>query len=379
MRWMAAALMALAAAVAAMAMALSDGPPERADALPSSAGPLAVRRVAGPFEHPWGLAFLPDGAMLVTERQGRLWRVGADGAKTEVAGLPPVEEDGQGGLLDVLAARDFAATREIFLTYAAPDPAGSRTTLAAARLAAAGDRLEDLRVLFEQTPPVRSGRHFGSRVVEGSDGTLFVTVGDRGDPPNAQDPARSIGKVLRVARDGSVPADNPFAGTPGTRPEIWSLGHRNPQGMALDAEGRLWTVEHGARGGDEINRPEAGRNYGWPRISYGTHYSGAAFPGSAAPGLEQPVYYWDPSIAPSGMVVYSGRLWPEWAGDIFVGALKFRLLARLDREGDRITGEERLFKELFGRIRDVREGPDGALWFLTDEDDGGLYRVTPAR
>ena len=368
-----------ACAVAAVALLLLPGPRAVAGSFETSAGRGAVERVAGPFDSPWGFAFLPGGAMLVTEQGGRLWHLAADGTRTEVAGVPESVEAGQGGLLDVAAARDFAESREIFLSYSAP--AGgreTRTTLAAAQLSEGGERLEAVRVLFAQDPPVASGRHFGSRIVEAPDGTLFVTVGDRGDPPLAQRTDATIGKVLRVARDGSVPADNPFVGREGHAPEIWSLGHRNPQGAALDADGRLWTVEHGARGGDEINRPEPGLNYGWPRISYGTEYSGEPFPGSRAPGLEQPLFYWDPSIAPSGMTIYSGRLWPDWEGDIFVGALKARLVARLEREQGRVVERERLFEDAFGRVRDIREGPDGALWFLTDERDGGLYRVRPA-
>jgi glucose/arabinose dehydrogenase len=365
-------------AVAAGAVLWAAGTEAGARSFETSAGRVEVARVAGPFDSPWGLAFLPGGAMLVTEQGGALWHI-SGGERREVAGVPESVEIGQGGLLDVAAARDFAETRTVFLTYTAP--AGgreTRTTLAKARLSESGDRLEDVSVLFEQDPPVASGRHFGSRVVEAPDGTLFVTVGDRARRPFGQDRDKTIGKVLRVARDGSIPPDNPFVHDPDTASEIWSLGHRNAQGAALDAEGRLWTVEHGARGGDEVNRPEPGRNYGWPRISYGTHYSGEDFPAERAPGLEQPLFYWDPSIAPSGMTIYSGRLWPEWEGDIFVGALKFRLISRLERDGGEIREAERLFEGEFGRIRDVREGPDGALWFLTDAGDGGVYRVTPA-
>jgi len=364
-------------AVLSVILAALSATPAASQSFETSAGPVAVERVAGPFEHPWAVAFLPGGAKLVTERGGTLWHLGPVGARQSVAGLPEIAAVGQGGLLDVVAARDFAKTRTVFLTYAAPDGGATRTTLAKARLGAEGARLTDLAVLWQQDPAIDSGRHFGSRVVEALDGTLWVTVGDRGNRPLAQHRDKMIGKVIRVARGGSAPPDNPFVGADARDP-IWSIGHRNPQGAAMDAEGRLWTVEHGAKGGDEINRPEAGRNYGWPEISYGTHYSGRPFPGTHAPGMEQPVYYWDPSIAPSGMAIYSGRLWPEWAGDIFVGALKFQLIARLERTGDSITGEERLFEDAYGRIRDVREGPDGALWYLTDEPNGALYRVTPA-
>ncbi|MGF1447186.1 MAG: PQQ-dependent sugar dehydrogenase [Pikeienuella sp.] len=364
---------------AGAAWALGGTPPEAAERVQTSAGAVLVERMAGPFDHPWGVTFLPGGEILVTERSGAVIHLGSSGPRA-LEGVPSSVEDGQGGMLDVVAARDFAQTREIFLSYAAPAGGGAtRTTLTAAKLSADGTRLDDLRVLFQQEPPVDSGRHFGSRIVEAPDGTLFVTIGDRGDPPLAQHADKTIGKVVRVTRDGAVPADNPFVDDPQTRDEIWSIGHRNAQGAALDGDGRLWTVEHGARGGDEINRPEAGKNYGWPRISYGTEYSGWSFPGSAAPGLEQPAFYWDPSIAPSGMTIYSGALWPEWAGDFFVGALKSRLISRLEFGPDgKLREVERLIANDYGRVRDVREGPDGALWFLTDASDGALYRIRPA-
>lgn len=368
----------LCIALAGVMVWRTGAPAANATEFETSAGTVTVERMAGPFEHAWAVTFLGDDGLLVTERGGTLWHIAADGTRQQVGGMPAITVGGQGGLLDVVAARDFAETREIFLTYAAPDGSRTRTTLTAARLSADGARLTDLRVLFAQDPAVSSGFHFGSRVVEAPDGTLFVTVGDRGTPRYAQDDAATIGKVMRVTRAGTVPADNPFATADGPRAQIWSLGHRNPQGAGLDGQGRLWTVEHGARGGDEINRPQPGLNYGWPRISYGTHYSGAPHPGSAEAGLEQPVHYWDPSIAPSGLMIYSGALWPAWTGDIFVGALKSQFLSRLDREGDSVVGEERLFDDAFGRVRDVREGPGGAIWFLTDAGEGALYRMVPA-
>jgi glucose/arabinose dehydrogenase len=337
-----------------------------------------VELVAEPFSHPWAVTFLSERAMLVTERGGELWRVGPEGVKAKVAGVPEVRAVGQGGLLDVVAARDFAASREIFLTYSEPRGDKSGTAVALARLSGDGDALEDLRVIFRQKPAVSSSIHYGSRVVEAPDGTLWITLGERGQPTQAQNLRSHLGKIVRINRDGSVPRDNPQGlGLP----EIWSYGHRNPQGAALDLEtGALWTVAHGAKGGDEINRPERGRNYGWPVITYGKDYSGMQIGvGTHKDGMEQPVYHWDPSIAPSGMAIYSGRLWPEWKGDIFVGALKFQLISRLEREGDEITGEERLLEDAYGRIRDVREGPDGALWFVTDEDPGGLFRIRPAK
>jgi glucose/arabinose dehydrogenase len=345
----------------------------------TSAGIVTVEKMAGNFYHPWAVAFLPGGAILVTERGGRLWRLGPDGERVEVTGVPAVKAKGQGGLLDVVAARDFAEAREIFLTYAEPVGDGSRTAVAVARLSDDTKHLENVRTIFRQQPKTGATIHYGSRIVEALDGTLWVALGERKLSTQAQSPVSHIGKVVRINRDGSAPRDNPFIGAIALD-EIWSFGHRNPQGAALDPEtGALWTVEHGAKGGDEINKPEAGRNYGWPVISYGTTYAGTQIGvGTEKEGMEQPVFYWDPSIAPSGMMIYSGKLWPEWQGDIFVGALKFQLISRLDRQGDSITGEERLFKEIYGRVRDVREGPEGAIWFLTDEDEGGLFRITPA-
>ncbi len=345
----------------------------------SSAGQLAVAKIAGPLAHPWAVTFLPDKTMLVTERGGRLVHVTPTGEMAEVAGAPKVRTGGQGGLLDVVAARDFAESREVFLTFSAPDGDFSHTAVAIARLDDAARTLEDLRVIFRQSPGGTSSLHFGSRVVEAPDGTLWVTLGERGSKTHAQSPANHLGKVVRINRDGSVPNDNPFVGGIELN-EIWSIGHRNPQGAALDPEtGVLWTVEHGAKGGDEINKPAAGKNYGWPIISYGVNYNGSKIgQGTEKPGLEQPLFYWDPSIAPSGLMIYSGRLWPDWKGDLFVGALKFQLMSRLDREGDKITGEERLFEDVYGRIRDIREGPDGAIWFVTDHRDGGLFRILPA-
>jgi glucose/arabinose dehydrogenase len=265
----------------------------------------------------------------------------------------------------------------VFLSYAEPREFTQGTALAVARLSDDNASLTDLRVIFRINEYTDSGRHFGGRIVEDDSGALFLTIGDRARRPSAQDPKLHNGKVIRVSRDGSVPADNPFANGP-ILPEIWSIGHRNPQGAALDEQGRLWTVSHGAAGGDEVNQPRPGLNYGWPVISYGTHYSGAKIGvGTEAPGMEQPRFYWDPSIAPSGMMIHSGRMFPDWRGDIFIGALKFDYVSRLDRDGDTITGEEKLFDGAYGRIRDIREGPDGAIWFLS-VGDRTLYRVTPA-
>nr|WP_235439167.1 PQQ-dependent sugar dehydrogenase [Candidatus Rhodobacter lobularis] len=340
----------------------------------SSAGPLRVEAVLTGLDEPWGFTFLPDGEILVTERGGDLLLRRASGDLTQVRhGLSPVVR-GQGGLLDVVAARDFAETREVFLSFSKQQwLRGSGTALAVGRLSENGRELEDMRVIFEIARGSRGGRHFGSRVVEAPDGTLYLTVGDRGDRPSAQDLSNENGSVVRVNRDGSAPADNPFIGQ--GQPAIWSYGHRNPQGAALDLEGNLWVVEHGAAGGDEVNRVRRGANYGWPVIAYGRHYSGEVIgEGTAKPGMEQPAHYWDPSIAPSGMMVYSGALWPEWRGDIFVGSLKFDYISRIS--GAKLTEIEQLQGPESGRVRDVREGPDGAIWFLSVHE-GALYRVTP--
>jgi len=345
------------------------------DTLQTESGPVAVTAMATGLDTPWAVDVLPDGGFLVTERDGELLHI-ADGQAKRVRGVPDVAANGQGGLLDVTAAKDFRQSREIFLTYAKPQQGGAGTTLAVARLSESGDRLTNLRVLFEARPGGSTGRHFGSRVVEAPDGTLFVTIGDRGDRPSAQDTSTHMGSIIRVNRDGSVPADNPFIGEGGVRPEIWSFGHRNPQGAGLDARGRLWVSEHGAKGGDEVNLVQPGRNYGWPVISYGVHYSGQKIgEGTSKPGMEQPELYWDPSIAPSGLLVYSGKLWPQWKGDIFVGSLKFDYIARLEgsplREVEQIKGPET------ERVRDIIEAPDGSIWFIS-VGEGAVYRMTPS-
>ncbi|PWR02998.1 hypothetical protein DKT77_08635 [Meridianimarinicoccus roseus] len=346
-----------------------------AQTLSSSAGPLRVDTVVSGLSEPWSLGFLPGGGLIVTERSGRLLVI-ESGRATPVSGVPAVAARGQGGLLDVLVPRDFASSREIFLSYAAAQPGGGAgTAVARGVLSPDGASLERVETIFEMAPGASGGRHFGSRLVEGLDGLIYVTIGDRGDGDTAQDLSRHEGSVLRIARDGSVPPGNPFADRSGAQPEIWSFGHRNPQGAALDGAGRLWVAEHGARGGDEVNRVEAGANYGWPVISYGRHYSGARIgEGTEKPGMRQPAHYWDPSIAPSGMMVYSGALWPQWRGDFFVGSLKFSLISRLD--GDTLREAERIEGAQTDRVRDVREGPDGAIWFIS-ENDGAIYRMTP--
>ncbi len=342
---------------------------------------VGVETVASGLEHPWALAFLPDGRMLVTERPGRLRIVERDGRVSEpLAGVPRVVARGQGGLLDVALDPRFADNRLVYLSYAEPGTGGAAGT-AVARGRLGEGRLEDVRVIYQQQPKVRGSGHFGSRLVFARDGTLFVTQGDRfAHRDGAQDLSIGIGKIVRIKPDGSVPRDNPFAGRAGARPEIWSYGHRNVQSAALHPQtGQLWTVEHGARGGDELNRPEAGKNYGWPVITYGVDYSGATIgEGTAKPGMEQPVYYWDPVIAPSGMTFYTGDAFPDWKGSIFIGSLDPGLLVRLTLEDGRVAREERYLGDLGERIRDVRQGPDGLLYLLTDSSVGRILRVRPA-
>lgn len=349
--------------------------PATAETVAVEGGNVTVDQMVTGLQQPWAIAFLPEGGLLITERDGRLLLL-REGQKREISGVPRVVDEGQGGLLDVVLARDFATTRTLFLSYSTPMSGGAGTALASATLSADGSALQNVTTLFQMQRGSGRGQHFGSRIVEASDGTLFLTIGDRGSRGRAQEPDRYNGKIVRVNRDGSIPADNPF--TNGSAlPAIWSLGHRNPQGAALDAQGNLWTVEHGARGGDEINKPERGRNYGWPTISYGRHYSGLPIGrGNSAEGLEQPAFYWDPSIAPSGMMIYSGKLFPDWRGDIFVGSLKFDMISRLETSGSTAREAERLFQDRYLRIRDIREAPDGTIWFLS-VGEGAAYRISP--
>lgn len=361
-------------------------PPAQAQA-PKSPTPAPVpgvvraETVARGLEHPWALAFLPDGRLLVTERPGRLRIVGMDGRVSEpLAGVPQVSARGQGGLLDVALDPRFAENRLVYLSYAEPGERGTAGT-AAARARLGDNRLENVQVIYRQHPKVSGTAHFGSRLVFARDGTLFITQGDRyNEKKQAQDLSSGIGKIVRINPDGSVPRDNPFVNRRGARPEIWSYGHRNVQAAALDPEsGQLWTVEHGARGGDELNNPQAGKNYGWPVITYGVDYSGMKIgEGTAKPGMEQPVYYWDPVIAPSGMTFYTGDVFRSWKGSAFVGSLTPGLLVRLTLQNGRVTLEERYLADLRERIRDVQQGPDGLLYLVTDSSDGRVLRVTPA-
>ena len=357
------------------------GPAQRSPTPQPIAAPLRVDTVARGLERPWALAFLPDGRILVTERPGRLRIVERNGTlSAPLAGVPAVAARGQGGLLDVAIDPRFAENRLVYISYSEPANDGTAGT-AVARGRLGNGRLDDVQVIYRQTPKVRSNMHFGSRLVFDREGRLFVTQGDRQNQrPRVQDLSSTIGKVVRINADGSTPRDNPFVGREGARPEIWSYGHRNVQAAALHPEtGQLWTVEHGARGGDELNHPEAGKNYGWPVITYGVDYSGARIgEGTAREGMEQPLYYWDPVIAPSGMTFYTGDAFPDWRGSAFVGSLNPGALVRLTIDNDRVTREERYLGDV-GRVRDVQQGPDGALYVITDAANGRLLRISPRR
>ena len=371
LRWIGGALASLGLLISTSSMA--------AESYQSQSGSISVVTVAEGLEHPWGLAFLPDGRMLVTERAGRLRLISQDGQLSEpLAGVPKVYASGQGGLLDVALDPDFASNQLVYFSFAEPGGGGAGTAVARGKLA--GEKLEGVEVIWRQQPKLDSGQHFGSRLVFLRDGTLIITLGDRNRRQYIPDMKAQIGKLVRINRDGSIPKDNPFVGNEAYSPDIYSLGHRNVQGATLNpTTGELWTVEHGARGGDEVNVPKPGRNYGWPVISYGREYSGAKIgEGTAKPGLEQPVYYWDPSIAPSGMTFYTGDKFPAWRGNLFVGALKFQMLVRLEVDGERIVREERLLEGIGDRIRDVVQGPDGYLYLLTDEEKGRVLRLEPA-
>ncbi len=348
-----------------------------------------VVTVATGLDKPWGMTFLSDGRMLVTEKPGRLRVIKPDGTMSEpVAGLPAVDARGQGGLLDVELDPGFASTRLIYWSYSEPQADGTNNTAVARGVFVDGTapRVDDVQVIYHQVPSLNSRQHYGSRLVFARDGTLFVTQGDRSVTPGrmqAQNLDSLIGKVARISRDGSIPKDNPFVGRDGARPEIWSIGHRNIQGATLHPQtGELWEVEHGTRGGDEINIARKGRDYGWPTIAYGIEYRGGPITGgiTAKDGMEQPLYYWDPVIAPGGMTFYTADLFPAWKGSLFIGGLGSTALVRLDVDGERITGEERLLTDLEPqrqRIRDVQQGPDGAIYLLTDNTDGRILKIVP--
>ena len=345
---------------------------------------LRVTEIASGFDRPWALAFLPDGRMLVTEKPtGALYVVGKGGERSPaVSGLPAVDGRDQGGLLDVALGPDFAATGLVYWSYYEPRPGGNGLAVVRARLVdGPRPRVEGVQVIFRMQPTLDSTKHAGGRLVLAPDGTLFITLGERSileGRVQARDLASDLGKIVRIRPDGSIPEDNPYSRRPGARPEIWSSGHRNVLGAALDGRNRLWAVEMGPRGGDELNRIERGKDYGWPTIGYGEEYSGEPIHASTqGPGMEQPVYYWDPVISPSSLVIYSGDLFPEWRGNFLIGGLSSRALVRLVLEGDRVVGEERLLTDLGERIRDVVQGPDGALYLLTDSPKGRLLRVSP--
>jgi aldose sugar dehydrogenase len=370
------------ARLAALLAALLAAAPAAAQVVKTDEASFRVVTVVDRLEHPWGLAFLPDGRMLVTERAGRLRIVGRDGrlVPQPVAGLPKIEEYGQGGLLDVALHPRFAENALVYLSFAERGEGGYGTAVLRGRLA--DGTLENVEVIYRQQPKSRGGRHFGSRLVFDRAGFLYVTQGDRGEQDRAQVAGDLAGKVVRLHDDGRVPKDNPFVGRAGARPEIFTLGNRNVQGAALHpATGELWTHEHGPQGGDEVNVLRAGANYGWPVITYGVNYGIGTKIGEGAskPGLAQPVHYWVPSIAPSGMAFYTGDRFTQWKGDLFVGALRDQLLVRLRLDGEKVVKEERMLVGTLGRIRDVRQGPDGLLYLLVDSSSGAIVRLEPAR
>ena len=352
---------------------------------PSSAGNLKVQTVASGLVHPWSLAFLPDGRMLVAERPGRLRIIAADGRLSPPLGnVPKVYAVSQAGLMDILLARDFAQSRTIFVCYAEAAEGGGRIAVLRARLIEdESPRLDDVTVIFRQKGPVSRGLNIGCRMVQAQDDNLFVTLGDHFGPKElAQKLDNHIGKIVRITPDGAAPADNPFIGNRGALPEIWAYGLRNAQGLAFNpADGKLWEQEHGPMGGDEINIIEKAQNYGWPRVSYGVNYDGTPVGSGKATmeGVTDPIWHWTPSIAPSGIAFYTGDLIPGWKGSLLNGALKFELLSRLELKGDKILKEERLLQSMRERIRDVRQGPDGAVYLLTDNASGRILRIVLAK
>lgn len=356
--------------------------PATAQTFQSEHGGISLKIVADGFDHPWGLAFLPDGTMIVSERDpGTLRLVSADGEiAPPLKNTPEAYTSGQGGMLDVAISPDFENDNMIYFSYAEPGEGGAGTAVARAILDRSTNSLSNVDVIFRQAPKSHGGRHFGSRLVFSPEGHLYITLGERGERERTQDFSIHRGQVVRINPDGSIPKDNPFVGRSGYRSETWSVGHRNPQGAALHPKtGKLWINEHGARGGDEVNNPAAGKNYGWPVISYGRHYSGLSIgEGTHKAGMEQPVHYWDPSIAPSGMAFYTGDKFPKWRGNAFVGALKYRLLVRLTLDGEKVVDEEQILKGFEKRIRAVVDGPDGYLYILVDHDPGQIIRLEPA-
>jgi glucose/arabinose dehydrogenase len=359
----------LLGATAACAEAEGDG-----RTVEAAIGKIVVEELARGVDHPWGMVFLPDGRLLVTEREGRLRILGTDGKlSAAILGTPVVHAHGQGGLLDVALDPGFRSNRTIYLSFAEAGAGGASTALARATLNEG--KLEDLKVIFRQQPKVSGNGHFGGRIVFSPDGHLFLTTGDRQKLDPAQDLKSHLGKIIRLNRDATVPADNPFVGRSDAKPEIWSYGHRNIQGAAIEpSTGTLWTIEFGPAGGDELNRPEAGKNYGWPLVSWGNHYDGGDIPDPPTrPDLTDAVRYWNPSISPSGMIFYTGAMFAQWRGNILVAGLGSSALIRLKLDGGKVTGEERI--DLSARIRDVEQAPDGSIYLATDDSDGSILRL----
>lgn len=368
----------------AAAVALAASAAQAQQVFKSDLGDIRVETVVSGLSYPWALAFLPDGRMLVTERPGRMRIASRDGKLSPpVEGVPKVFAQNQGGLLDVILDSDFPNNRTIYFCYADPVEGGAQTSLARAKLdAGARPRLSEVQRIFQQEGPPSRGLHFGCRIVQARDGNLFLTTGDHGfASKSAQTLDNHLGKVIRITPDGAAPEDNPFVGRAEAKPQIWSYGHRNSQGATLHpVTGKLWMHEHGPQGGDEINIPEAGKNYGWPVIGYGVNYGGAKIhEGTHKAGMEQPIRQWTPVIAPSGFTIYTGNLFPRWKGNAFIGGLRTQSLVRLELDGEKVTREERMLRQLGERIRDVRTGPDGALWLVTDNAAGRILRLTPAK
>ena len=344
-----------------------------------------VTVLASGLSKPWAVEPLPGGDFLVTEKPGRLRIISAAGQMGgPITGLPAVDARGQGGLLDVALSPGFATDRTIFWSFSEPRTGGNATSVARGVLSSDRVRLDNVQVIFRALPVYNGVAHYGSRLAFGPDRMLYITLGERSDKvirPQAQEMGSHMGKIVRISPDGSVPPDNPFVGQSGALPEIWSVGHRNVQAATFDSQGRLWAIEHGPSGGDELNHVEKGKNYGWPIIAYGEEYSGSPIPGgiTARDGLEQPVYYWDPVIAPSGAQFYTGDAFPAWRGSLFVGAMKEKRLVRLTIADGRVSGEEHLLVDRGKRVRDVKQGPDGALYIVTDESNGELWKVAPRR
>ncbi|MEX0923165.1 MAG: PQQ-dependent sugar dehydrogenase [Rhodovibrionaceae bacterium] len=368
----------LALAIALGAAALAPASAVQAKTFETAQAKFQVQVLADGLEHPWGMAFLPDGALLITERPGglRLFRDGALQAEP-LSGLPEVWDSGQGGLLDVTLHPDFPGNPWVYLSYAKPGEGGAGTAVGRGKLE--GNGLRDFEVIFELPRKTGRGQHFGSRLVFDREGYLFATIGERGERDRAQDPHDPAGSVLRIHDDGTIPEDNPFADGRAGHPAVYSYGHRNPQGMALHPEtGELWVQEHGPQGGDEVNLPRKGGNFGWPVVTHGEEYGGGDIGPADKPGFIAPVFHWTPSIAPSGMAFYDGTVFPEWQGDLFNGSLKFQLVSRLELDGDEVREEERFLEDAYGRIRDIEMGPDGFLYLLTDSGNGLLLRIEPA-